>query len=62
MKKSVHKGVLLEAWQVRDAMIERAAIAEFDGGLTREEAEALAKQSGIARTQDEADELLKDWF
>ena len=33
----------------REAFEERAAIAEFDGGMTRDEAEALALEAVIRR-------------
>jgi hypothetical protein len=38
----VRAAVMLEVWPEADAFEERAAIMEFDGGLTRPEAEEAA--------------------
>ncbi|MDV7270832.1 hypothetical protein RYZ20_07945 [Thioclava sp. A2] len=38
---AVYNGERLPKWLVRDLMQERAAIREYGGGMTREEAEAL---------------------
>lgn len=45
---SVYNGERLPKWLVRDLMQERAAIREYCGGMTREEAEALTLQ-GLRR-------------
>lgn len=45
---AVYNGERWPKWLVSDLMQERAAIMEFDGGLTREEAEALTLQ-GLQR-------------
>lgn len=45
---AVYNGERLPKWLVRDLMQERAAIREYCGGVTREEAEALTLQ-GLQR-------------
>lgn len=45
---AVYNGDRLPKWLVRDLMQERAAIREYCGGVTREEAEALTLQ-GLQR-------------
>ncbi len=45
---AVYNGERLPKWLVSDLMQERAAILEFDAGMTREEAEALTLQ-GLQR-------------
>ncbi len=45
-----YNGERLPKWLVRDLMQERAAIREYCGGMTREDAEALTRQ-GLGRSR-----------
>lgn len=47
---AVYNGERLPKWLVRDLMQERAAILEFDAGMTREEAQARTLQ-GLRRSR-----------
>ncbi len=48
-------------WLAADLKAERAAIIEYEGGLNRSEAEALASPSGLARNDAQRDAMLADF-
>ena len=52
---AVYNGERLPKWLVRDLMRERVAIREYDGGMTREEVQALTRQ-GLGAVRDDQSE------